>query len=127
VSLLKGKSILLLEDEFLIAVNAEALLHELGAANVRTESTVAGAIAALGSHPVDAALVDVNIDGVQSVAIAEALAIRGVPFIYATGYGELVIDLGPAAPVLDKPYDKERVAEAFAQLWPADGDSIATS
>ena len=52
--------------------------------------------------------------------VAEALAKRGVPFVFATGYGESGgAPGGFDAPVIRKPYDVTQVAAAVAELLAA--------
>jgi DNA-binding response OmpR family regulator len=87
MSELEGKSVLLLEDEYLIAMDAEEILRQrLGAAKVEVVSTFADAHAAAERGGFDIALLDVNINGQMSFPIAEMLRGRGVPVVFATGY-----------------------------------------
>jgi DNA-binding LytR/AlgR family response regulator len=84
---LEGKSVLLLEDEFLIAMDAEEILKDrLGAATVKIVGTFDAAKAAAETGLFDIALLDVNINGQMSFPIAELLRVRGVPVVFATGY-----------------------------------------
>ena len=67
--------------------------------------------------PFDVAVLDANLNGVSVTPVAEALAARGVPFIFATGYG----DAAPApqgfdAPLIKKPYDVAQIAAALAEV-----------
>jgi hypothetical protein len=62
-------------------------------------------------------MVDVNLDGRKSYPAADALAARGVPFLFSTGYsGESLDDGYRDRPVLGKPYRKEQLVEALARL-----------
>jgi DNA-binding response OmpR family regulator len=107
--LLGSGRVLVVEDEALVAMLLEDELHDAGA-EVLTASTVAEALrlvdtAALGGG-LSAAVLDMNIGGEAVLPVADALAARGVPFVFATGYGG---DHGrgrhAAAPVLGKPLD----------------------
>ncbi len=73
---LRGLSVLLLEDEFLIALDAEGLLIALGAERVEVVNTLAAARAALDGEGFDLALLDVNVNGEMSFPVAEQYAAR---------------------------------------------------
>jgi len=115
---LTGKSVLLVEDSMIIALEAEDTLKELGAASVVTAASVARALGAMQDQRFDFALLDVNLGPESSAGIAAALAAAGVPFAFATGYGEGAGFLRdyPDAPVINKPYDGHSMAAALARL-----------
>ena len=104
--LLSDKRILLVEDSLIIALDAEDLLARLGARSVTTESSAVGAIAALEDGRPDLAILDINLGDHDSVPIANRLEELGVPYMFATGYGEQrsLPDHHKAKPVLQKPY-----------------------
>ncbi|MBN8528788.1 MAG: response regulator, partial [Caulobacterales bacterium] len=86
---LAGKRILVVEDESLVAMLIETILEDLGCTPVGPVASVEDGLAlAKGKTVIDAALLDVNVGGRQVFPVAEALAERGVPFIFSTGYGE---------------------------------------
>ena len=65
----------------------------------------------------DAAVLDCNLNGVSVSPVAEALAARGVPFLFATGYGESRgAPEGFDAPIVRKPYDVAQITAALAEL-----------
>ena len=105
-NLLQGKDVLLVEDSLIIALDAEDLLDRLGAGSVVTESTAVGAIAAIETKRPDIAILDINLGDHDSVPIANRLAELGVPYIFATGYGEQsqLPDEHKSRSVLQKPY-----------------------
>jgi DNA-binding LytR/AlgR family response regulator len=112
---LDGASVLLLEDEFLIALDAEQILQELGARQVLTASTLSEAERCASTGEVDVALLDVNINGQMSFDLAASLRARGVPVVFATGYelkDRAIPDLEPAFCV-SKPYTSERLRQAL--------------
>ncbi len=84
---LTGQRILLVEDDFYIA---EDMAYQLEAGGVTVVGPVASVDAAIAlieqAVPIDGAVVDVNLQGVMSWPIADALLRRGVPFVFATGY-----------------------------------------
>lgn len=107
--------VLLVEDNPIIAMNTEAMLEDLGVAQVLSASTVKQAIEHANSGGVDFAILDLRLaDGEDSLPVAVHLTELGVPFVFATGFGEAIelgYDLGPTG-VLAKPYrfeDLERV------------------
>jgi hypothetical protein len=62
-------------------------------------------------------MVDVNLDGRKSYPVADALAARGVPFLFSTGYSGESLDEGYRdRPVLGKPYREEQLVEALTRL-----------
>lgn len=111
---LAGKRILVVEDEFLISLLAVDMLEELGAVGVGPAATVEEGLALLDGGPVDAAMLDVNLGGTRSDALADVLRARGIPFLIASGYGDAV---GGAEPVLGKPYDLPRLQAALERLF----------
>lgn len=110
--------LLLVEDEALIAMMAEDLLESLGHEVVFTAATLGEALVACTAHSFDAALLDVNLNGESSMALATALKEIGCPFAFTTGYGAGGIDACHSdMPVLTKPYtlgDLETVLAGFA-------------
>ena len=105
-TLLRGKHVLLVEDSLIIALDAEDLLNRLGAESISTESSAVGAIAAIAQKRPDFAILDINLGDHDSVPIANRLVELGVPFMFATGYGEQsqLPDSLKSRPVLQKPY-----------------------
>ena len=100
--------VLVVEDSIIIALDTEENLKRLGVAEVRVESSVAGALAAIAESPPDFALIDFNLGGESSEPIAAALRDAGVRFVLATGYAEGggTFDRLGASGVLRKPYGK---------------------
>ncbi|HEY0292465.1 MAG TPA: response regulator [Hansschlegelia sp.] len=114
---LTGLKILVVEDEAMIAMLFEDMLLDSGAAVVGPASGVKAALAAIAAERIDGALLDVNLGGEQSFEVADALAARGVPFVFVTGYGEAgVRDRFPAAPTLQKPFVTGDLLRALSQL-----------
>jgi two-component sensor histidine kinase/CheY-like chemotaxis protein len=108
--------ILLLEDQMLIAMDVESMLGELGFMQVTTTSSAAEALKHIARAPVGVAILDVNLGDGTSVPVAEALREKGVPFIFATGYGEgeMIPDELRDAPLIRKPYNAEALRRAIA-------------
>lgn len=97
--------VLLVEDEALIAMMAEDMIDSLGHRVVRAATTLADALAACANGDFDVALLDVNLNGDTSMAVATALKARGCFFAFTTGYGAGGVDPEHGdCPVLTKPY-----------------------
>ena len=67
---------------------------------------------------IELALLDINLGHETSAAIADALLARGIPFVFATDYGEGGPLAGqyPGVPVLNKPYDDGQLRQSFGTL-----------
>ena len=109
---------LVVEDNLIIALDAEDMLREMGASEVLVAGDVDSALAAVEGATVSFAILDVNLGNQTSMPVAEDLRARGIPFIFATGYGEAAraAQEMPDVPVLQKPYGKEQLGEALAKL-----------
>lgn len=115
--LLSGRRILVVEDEMLVLLNVEDMLADLGCKSVSAAATVDHALALIEAQAFDAAMVDVNLDGRKSYLVADALAARGVPFVFSTGYsGQSLNDAYRDRPVLGKPYRNAELVEILTQL-----------
>jgi CheY-like chemotaxis protein len=84
-----GLRILVVEDEMLIAILIEVILQELGCHVVGPVSRLDAAMRLAHEEPLDAAILDVSIRGGQVYPVAEKLLARNIPFVLASGYGEL--------------------------------------
>jgi PAS domain S-box-containing protein len=113
---LKGARVLIVEDAVLLALELETGLADAGAEVIGPAYELEEAMALL-DRPIDAAVLDANLNGRSVTPVAEALAARKVPFVFATGYGEAGgAPGGFDAPVIRKPYDVTQVAAAVAEL-----------
>ena len=116
-----GKRIMIVEDEALVAMMVEDLLGDLGYEVAGSFGAVGDALAWLGGDqaPPDGAVLDVNIGGEMVFPVAEALRARGVPFVFATGYGDLprrgFEDIG----VLSKPINIGQLGVAVGRFGQA--------
>ncbi|RVD60783.1 response regulator [Mesorhizobium sp. M2D.F.Ca.ET.185.01.1.1] len=115
-ALLDGLRILILEDEFLIAMDVEQLCRDHGAADV----TIARELAeidgqALPSH-FDAAVVDLMLGGMSTLDFAARLRSEGVPFVFASGYSDSdeIKSSFPDVRLVTKPYSGDDLIEAVA-------------
>jgi CheY-like chemotaxis protein len=108
------KSILVVEDEPLIAMMLEDFLESLGHSVTATCESVAAALAEAEKGGFDLAILDVNLKGESVWPVATRLREKNVPFVIATG-GH--VDPPPAefanVPVIEKPYTVDRVTPAL--------------
>lgn len=115
-SLLSGRRMLIVEDEMLVLMNVEDMLADLGCEAVAA-ATVQQALALIDAQTFDAAMLDMNLNGDQTHDVADALAARGVPFVFATGYvGRAMWDGYCDRPILRKPYRPTDLADALTRL-----------
>ena len=114
---LSGRRILVVEDEMLVLMNIEDMLADAGCESVSAAATVDQALALIAAQAFDAAMVDVNLDGMESDSVADALRARGVPFLFSTGYsGQNLKEGYRDEPVLGKPYRAAELVEILTRL-----------
>jgi CheY-like chemotaxis protein len=113
----KQASALILEDEPIVAFALEDMLFELGFEEVRLATTLEAAFDYLEARAPDVAVLDVNIRGQRSYGFAEKLSGSGVPFLFATGYGDAEHpEALRATPTLTKPYNQDELKAVLATL-----------
>jgi DNA-binding NtrC family response regulator len=93
-SALCGRRVLVVEDDYLIAEALVETLEIAGAVVLGPIGWAAEALAAVQDKNAnfDAVLLDIDLHGEKSYAIADALAVRGMPFVLTTGYDANAID-----------------------------------
>lgn len=123
-TLLAGKRVMLVEDNLIIALDADDILRRLGASEVVAEGTVVGALAAIKANAPDLAILDINLGDHNSFAIADHLDDSGIPFLFATGYGEQakLPERHRARIVLQKPYTLQMMARGIPEILGASVD-----
>ena len=115
--LLSGRRILVVEDEMLVLIMIEDMLADLGCQSVTSAATVDKALTLIHAQAFDIALLDMNLNGNDSHPVAEALAARGVPFVYSTGNtGQSLRDGYSDRPVLKKPFKYEELAAILTRI-----------
>jgi light-regulated signal transduction histidine kinase (bacteriophytochrome)/CheY-like chemotaxis protein len=115
------RRVLVLEDDFLIAVEHRAFLLEAGIEHVLTANSNTSALRHMRDVLPDAAVVDVNLGTENSHETAAFLKARAIPFIFLTGYSPDagLLDAFPDVLTLKKPVDAERLFGALAKLMEA--------
>jgi CheY-like chemotaxis protein len=103
-----AKRVLVVEDELMIRMLLEDMLAELGYTVAAEAGRIEEALQAAKTADFDLAILDVNLDGEPVLPVADALVARGMPFVFATGYGERgVPDPYRDRPMLKKPFQME--------------------
>lgn len=110
------RTVMLVEDEMYLAMMLQDVLEDAGY-TVLFASRVEQALALAASAAIDAAILDINVDGSEVFPVAEALLARDIPFMFASGYGDQRL---PAAhtstPTLQKPYRPATVCDLLQKL-----------
>ena len=103
---LDAKTVLVIEDQFLIAIDTEQALRNAGAVDVRLASSVRDALEMLTSFVPDVVVLDFVLGDGTGSDVAKVLTERQVPFVFATGYGDNVPIPGPYrhVPTVRKPF-----------------------
>jgi two-component SAPR family response regulator len=110
---LDGLKILVVEDEFLVAMDLGNMIQTLGGEVLGPVSTVSAATELLEKEEVHGAVLDVALGGENSLSLAEQLLASGVPILLTTGYsGQMLPETLAHVPRLPKPYGKT----SFQQL-----------
>ncbi|WP_395459431.1 HWE histidine kinase domain-containing protein [Azospirillum melinis] len=113
-----GGPVLLLEDNMIIAMATEDVLLSFNASRVNTAAGVRHALRLIDEDPPVVGVLDINLGNETSVAVAERLRELGIPFVFATGYGEsaAVPERFADVPVLKKPYGSDQVVQVLASV-----------
>jgi CheY-like chemotaxis protein len=116
-SSLSGCRVLVVEDEVMVSWALEDMLAGLGCKIVGPAARVNQGLELVAAGCIDAAVLDVNLNGQKSYPIADALTARGVPFTFSTGYNK---DSMPEEyrdfPMLQKPYNRLTLGKMLEKL-----------
>lgn len=114
---LAERRILVVEDEMLIAIQVEEVLRDLGCVIVGPVGKLDAAMRLAREERIDAAILDVTINGGQVFPVAEVLQARDIPFVFASGYGAWAL---PASyrdkPQLLKPFSPDDIVQALQKI-----------
>jgi two-component SAPR family response regulator len=114
-----GRSVLLVEDELLVAWDIEQMLKTAGLKVLGPVSSVAAALALLKTHKPDAAILDLNLRGELVTPVARRLRELHVPFVLSTAYNHLRADDEEAfsgVANLGKPLPSERCVQVLGEI-----------
>ncbi|TCQ10443.1 response regulator receiver domain-containing protein [Rhizobium sp. PP-F2F-G36] len=117
-TLLSIKRVLVLEDNFIIAMEAEDILRTLGVETVDIATNVAQAKQLVDEHAFDFALLDVNLGSETSFDFANILVSRDTPFGFVSGYGESAMFPGSHRdrPRITKPFNETSMSQLLASV-----------
>jgi len=111
----RGLRVLIVEDEYLVAQDLADRFQNLGVDVLGPAGTVAEGLKLAGSGDIHAAVLDVNLRGERVYPVADLLRLKGIPFVFASGYGG---ELEPTAysniPRCVKPVDFETLTQELA-------------
>jgi len=110
----RGRRVLVVDDEMLICMLVESILIDAGYV-VATANSVPEALAAIDTHPIDFAILDLTLRGQSGYDVAEKLAAQGIPFLFATGNGQGPVEF-PDRPWIAKPFDEIELLKIIARL-----------
>jgi CheY-like chemotaxis protein len=120
------KAFLLVEDEMLIRMMVADMIEELGHVVAAEAGTIDKAMSYAATSAFDIAILDVNLDGSEVTPVAEILAKRRIPFLFASGYGSGGIPQSFSdRPVLRKPFQLEQLERTVRSLLSATDETVA--
>jgi CheY-like chemotaxis protein len=109
-----GKRVLVVEDEIMIRMLLEGMLADLGHSVAAEAGDLGQAMELAKQGEFDLAVLDVNLNGNSVTPVVEILVERGVPFIFASGYGQRGLPAAyRAAPILQKPFQVDALEQAI--------------
>ena len=114
---LRGRSILVVEDELLIAMDIASALEKAGA-NATMTTTVRHALILVEHDGLSGAIMDHALSDGDSTALCARLKERGIPYISYSGYAA-VAGADPAAPHINKPVPMDTLMSALEELLPS--------
>ena len=107
---LAGKSVLVVEDEMLVALEIERILGAAGSKVLGPVASIAEATAIIEAQAVDLALLDINVRGEFIYPLTKKLAERNIKFVFSTGYDEVSIPSNlRQTPCVRKPFTPEKL------------------
>lgn len=111
------RRVLIVEDEMLIGMLLEDMLDDLGHQVVAVVPRVNEALVSVECEAFDVAILDVHLNGQEVFPVADLLIHKGIPFVFATGYGERGLpDRYRSRPILQKPFVREDLKKVLGGL-----------
>ena len=113
----RKRNVLVLEDEPFIAMMLEEELEALGLHVIGPVNNLKSAVQLADMPDLDGALLDLNINGAYVTEVADKLRLRGIPYIFVTGYDPPAGLKHRNVPVLRKPFTEIELRSALLELW----------
>jgi DNA-binding response OmpR family regulator len=115
---LRNATVLLAEDELLIALDLESILQDAGANVIGPCPTLKSALKTASEEALSLAILDVRLGRETTQQVAEILVGRGIPFLFYTGQAlpDSIRSIAGDAPILAKPADQKLLVETIMQL-----------
>ncbi len=115
--LLKGQRVLVVEDNYIMALDLSQMVEELGGAVVGPVGRLAEGLALAQSDGLAAAILDVNLDGEDTFSLADGLLAAHIPVIFATGYDpKMLPERFAKLPRISKPFTTRSVESAVRKI-----------
>jgi len=115
--IVESRQVLVVEDEMTIVLVIEEALLGIGAQVVGPAARLDAALQLARDAAIDAAILDVNIRGGNTYAVADILAERGIPFVLCSGYSDWAIEeRHRRRPRLAKPYSMDALEAQVLEL-----------
>ena len=112
---LSGVRVLVVEDEMMVSMLLEDMLSDIGCTPVGPATRMEPALKLIEHAGFDAAILDVNLNGHETYPIADALAARAIPFVFASGYSTSRLrDKYRNIPSLRKPFRQQELEGTLA-------------
>lgn len=109
--------ILIVEDEMLVAMLLSDIVQDLGHEPLRPRMRLPAALEAAEHEQFDMAILDINLAGEKSFPVADCLDRRGIPYVFASGYGEAgLAGWSRTAVVIQKPYDDRQIGSQIDRI-----------
>lgn len=119
------KRVLVVEDELMIRMLLEDMLTDLGYEIAGAAAHVDEAVKLAKVADIDVAILDVNLNGHTVSPVAEVLDSRGLPFVFATGYGERGLpERYRDRPTVQKPFEQEMLSRILARVFPTEANRV---
>ena len=114
--LLSGRRVLVIEDEMLIIMMIEDMLGDLGCDSIAVASKIDPALSLIAGQDFDTAMLDMNLNGLESYPIADALTAREVPYFFSTGNSVSNVKYGYRdQDILKKPFTFEQLVNMLSR------------
>jgi CheY-like chemotaxis protein len=118
---LDGCSILIVEDEPLVAFSIADIVRSEGGSVIGPAATCNQALLAMAGHQLHGAILDIMLKGETVFSVADALLDQGVPFVFITGdFEPHVPERYKHAPIVHKPCGAQQLISTLTTVMPQD-------